>query len=52
MLAQGPTNCKRVLTPKTRTRKRKEVREAPGMKFQDLRKMFEKMKKEKNAKED
>ena len=37
---QGPTNGKKVPTPKTRTRKRKEVKETPGMKFKDLKQML------------
>ena len=48
---QGPTNGKKVLTPKPRTRKRKELKEAPGMKFRDIRQMFEILKEEKSAKD-
>ena len=48
---QGPTNGRKVLTPKTRTRKRKDLKETPGMKFKDLRQMFEKMKKERSDKD-
>ena len=48
---QGPTNGRKILTPKTRTGKRKHPKETPGMKFKDLRKMFEDMKKERSDKE-
>ena len=49
---QGPTNGKKVLTPKPRTRKRKDLKETRAMKFKDIRQMFESMKKGRNAKDD
>ena len=48
---QGPTNGRKVLTPKPRGRKRKDLKETPGMKFEDIRQMFEDLKKEKSAKD-
>ena len=51
MKVQGPTDGRKILTPKLRGGKRKELKETPGEKFKNIKQMFEELKKEKNAKE-